>query len=265
MEKTKELNSDTTITIGDLARRMDVTVRTLQYYDREGLLKPSATTSGGRRFYTKNDVVRLHQILSMKYLGFSLDDIKNRLTTLDTPQDVIKALEMQRIMLKEQIEKFDRALSATEALQTEAMQMQTVDFDSYANIILLLMQKSDSYWIFKLLNEKLLYHVNERFSANLSAWATLFERWKNACDTTILLDNSGEDPAGKRAQDLAGEWWDITLEFTGGNLSLLHELDGFEAHRENWSEEMKNKLPLVVGYRKKILTIYFKMNGITLP
>ena len=37
------------MTVGELARQMGVTVRTLQYYDREGLLKPSALSSGGRR------------------------------------------------------------------------------------------------------------------------------------------------------------------------------------------------------------------------
>ena len=55
---------------------MDVTVRTLQYYDREGVLSPSAESAGGRRLYTDKDLVRLHQILSLKSLGFSLDDIK---------------------------------------------------------------------------------------------------------------------------------------------------------------------------------------------
>lgn len=68
--------SEEPITIGDMAKKLNVTVRTLQYYDKEGLITPSATTKGGRRFYTKQDLVKLHQILSMKYLGFSLDDIK---------------------------------------------------------------------------------------------------------------------------------------------------------------------------------------------
>ena len=64
------------MTVGELAKKMDVTVRTLQYYDREGVLSPSAESAGGRRLYTDKDLVRLHQILSLKSLGFSLDDIK---------------------------------------------------------------------------------------------------------------------------------------------------------------------------------------------
>ena len=52
------------LTVGELARLMGTTVRTLQYYDREGILKPSSFSEGGRRLYSAKDVVKLHQILS---------------------------------------------------------------------------------------------------------------------------------------------------------------------------------------------------------
>ena len=64
------------MTVGELAKKMNVTVRTLQYYDKEGVLSPSAESEGGRRLYTDKDLVLLHQILSLKSLGFSLKDIK---------------------------------------------------------------------------------------------------------------------------------------------------------------------------------------------
>ena len=64
------------MTVGELAKKMGITIRTLQYYDKEGLLSPSAESEGGRRLYTDKDIVLLHQILSLKSLGFSLKDIK---------------------------------------------------------------------------------------------------------------------------------------------------------------------------------------------
>ena len=51
------------------AKKMGVTVRTLQHYDREGLLSPSAMSEGGRRLYTDKDIIKLHQIISLKHLG----------------------------------------------------------------------------------------------------------------------------------------------------------------------------------------------------
>lgn len=76
------------MTIGEVAKKMNVTVRALQYYDREGLLSPSSESEGGRRLYTDKELIKLHQILSLKSLGFSLEEIKNRLPSLDTPAEI---------------------------------------------------------------------------------------------------------------------------------------------------------------------------------
>ncbi len=79
------------MTVSEMAKKMGVTVRTLQYYDKAGLLSPSAESEGGRRLYTDKDLVTLHQIMSLKSLGFSLDDIKQRLISLRTPDAVANA------------------------------------------------------------------------------------------------------------------------------------------------------------------------------
>ena len=123
------------MTVGEVAQKMGVTVRTLQYYDREGLLTPSAISEGGRRLYTDRDLIQLHQILSLKHLGFSLGDIKNRLIPLDTPEDVAKVLDEQATALREKLEDLTEALRELTALRTEVLQMKTVDFKKYADII----------------------------------------------------------------------------------------------------------------------------------
>ena len=66
---------------GELARMAGVSVRTLQYYDAENLLKPFVT-EGGRRRYTSDHVLRLEQIIFLKSIGFSLEEIKNIILSL---------------------------------------------------------------------------------------------------------------------------------------------------------------------------------------
>ena len=61
---------------GEFARMAQITVRTVRYYDKQNILKPSLVTPTGARFYTEEDFARLQQILLLKYLGFSLDDIR---------------------------------------------------------------------------------------------------------------------------------------------------------------------------------------------
>ena len=120
MEK-KELNFQGYMTVGQVAKKMNVTVRTLQYYDREGLLSPSAESHGGRRLYSDHDVIKLHQILSLKHLGFSLDEIKNHLVSLNTPADVADALAGQADAIREKIETLTQSLKEIEALQAEVL------------------------------------------------------------------------------------------------------------------------------------------------
>ena len=107
------------MTVGEVAKKMGVTVRTLQYYDKEGLLSPSAESEGGRRLYTDKDLIRLHQIISLKSLGFSLDDIKERLISLETPADVANALTEQADDIRQKIEQLQASLSAIEQLKAE--------------------------------------------------------------------------------------------------------------------------------------------------
>ena len=141
MPKNERALPDGFMTVGKLAERMGVTVRTLQYYDREGLLSPTAESGGGRRLYTDKDMIQLHQILSLKSLGFSLDDIKNRLAPLDTPADVADALAAQAAAVREKIAVLTESLTAIETLRAEVLQMQTVDFKKYADIIVNLQMK----------------------------------------------------------------------------------------------------------------------------
>ncbi|GIP29055.1 hypothetical protein J23TS9_41850 [Paenibacillus sp. J23TS9] len=66
--------------VGDLAKLTGLTVRTLRYYDQIGLLSPSGQTESGHRLYSESNLSRLHQILSLKELGLSLEEIKSALS-----------------------------------------------------------------------------------------------------------------------------------------------------------------------------------------
>lgn len=66
--------------IGELARAVGLTVRTLRYYDAVGLVQPSRRTPAGHRLYSAADVRRLYQVLALRQLGFGLQQIR---TTLD--------------------------------------------------------------------------------------------------------------------------------------------------------------------------------------
>jgi DNA-binding transcriptional MerR regulator len=87
--------------IGDLAKLTGLTVRTLRFYDQIGLLSPSGQTESGHRLYSESNLSRLHQILSLKELGLSLEEIKSVLSGGQISPLEIVSLQINQI--KEQI------------------------------------------------------------------------------------------------------------------------------------------------------------------
>lgn len=97
-------------TVSLVAKISGVTIRTLQHYDKIGLLKPHERARSGYRYYSKDELYRLQQILFFKELGFSLKKIQH---ILDEPNfDLEKALTYQ----KSELEK--RKVRLSELLKT---------------------------------------------------------------------------------------------------------------------------------------------------
>ncbi|KUG61783.1 transcriptional regulator [Kocuria rosea subsp. polaris] len=67
------------LTVGQVARRFGVTVRTLHHYDDVGLLRPGERSAGGYRLYTEDDLLRLQHVVVYRRLGFSLGHIEELL------------------------------------------------------------------------------------------------------------------------------------------------------------------------------------------
>src|SRR5438105_8916320 len=115
--------------VGELARRTGLTVRTLHHYDEIGLLKPSLHTEAGHRLYTAGDVVRLQQVLSLRQLGFSLEEVRDCLGRLGfSPIEVIR-LHLAR--LREQITLQRRLCERLEAVADRLQAAGEVSADEF--------------------------------------------------------------------------------------------------------------------------------------
>lgn len=247
------------MTVGEVAKKMDVTVRTLQHYDKEGLLSPSAISEGGRRLYTDKDIVKLHQILSLKHLGFSLDDIKNRLMPLDTPNEIAAVLEQQATAVQRKIDSLSESLRELEALRAEVLQMQSVDFKKYADIIVNLQMKNDYYWLIKHFDDQTLDHIRSHFDKD--SGKAFMDTFVQLQDEAIRLQNAGIPTDSDEAQRFAKAYWNMITEFTGGDMSMLSklmELGQFEGTDPQWQE----KQSLANVYVGRVLEVYFSRMGV---
>jgi DNA-binding transcriptional MerR regulator len=68
--------------IGQVADRTSLSLRTIRFYEENGLVRPTSRTDGGFRLYSEDDVARLEVIKRMKPLGFSIEEMQELLTLL---------------------------------------------------------------------------------------------------------------------------------------------------------------------------------------
>jgi DNA-binding transcriptional MerR regulator len=96
--------------VGEVAALAHVSVRTLHHYDRIGLLRPALHSTGGYRMYGEPELLRLQQILTLRYLGFPLKRIGELLDRDDF--DLVASLRVQGQALNDRIAELERISAA---------------------------------------------------------------------------------------------------------------------------------------------------------
>ena len=122
-------------TSGQFAKMAHISVRTIRYYDKQNILKPSFVNESGTRFYTEEDFVRLQQILLLKYLGFSLYEIHNMTIEESDTQMLRNSLKLQQKLVRDQIEQMQLVEQAMEDTVDALEQNQKIDWTQMLNLI----------------------------------------------------------------------------------------------------------------------------------
>ena len=106
-------------TIGDLAKQLNITTRTIRYYDQKGLVKPSRVSESGYRLYSNEQIKQLKLIIFLKELGFSLKDIQKILE--DKNGD-----KLIDLLLKDQLKRNKEETRKLEEQNKKIIQLQQV-------------------------------------------------------------------------------------------------------------------------------------------
>ncbi len=99
-------------TVGEVARRVGVSVRALHHWDEIGLVKPSGRSWGGYRLYDADDVARIHRVLVYREVGIPLAEIAEVLSEGDDAAHLLR----QRTLLSERISRLQRMARAVDRM-----------------------------------------------------------------------------------------------------------------------------------------------------
>ena len=218
-------------------------MRTLHHYDRLGLLKPAGRSDAGYRFYTDRDLVRLQQIVTLKFLGFSLAQIKDILDRKGF--DLLRELRAQRRTIAEKRRRMDAIIEAIERAEAVLERSRVPDWESFRKIIEVVEMQNETEWTSKYYNEEARADLARRnredpdaAKCGERAWAELIK------DVEAAL---GEDPASAKAQTLAKRWQELIHSFTGGNAAVADGLRKLYADQKNWPATFKKPYSDEVG------------------
>ena len=113
------MNKDGYYTSGEFAKKAHVTKKTLRYYDEHRYLTPSCVDDNNFRLYSDQDFQKLQRILLLKYLGFSLDEIKKMTVKVSDDTSMLDSMKIQLSLLDERIEQ----MKVVKEIMLDTMQM----------------------------------------------------------------------------------------------------------------------------------------------
>lgn len=201
-------------TVQKVAEMSGITVRTLHYYDKIGLLKPSVRTRSRYRKYGELELLRLQQILFYKELDFSLKEIS---AILDDPGfDVVRALKSHKEALKKRKQRLDRLLDTIdktiEKLNKGTMLKHEKLYEGLPK------EKAEAWR-----NEAIEKWGRERIEASETSLRKMSEEELNTLkndfsatwEELAKLAESGKDPMGKSVQAVVACHYECIRAFWG--------------------------------------------------
>lgn len=203
--------------VGELARRTGVSVRTLHHYEEIGLLSPSERTAAGYRLYTEADVIRFQQIVSLRNLGFSLEEIRQLLGRPELSPE--RVLQLQVAHLKEQIELQQRLCDRLESIAGRWRSEEKVSTEEFLQVIEVT-NMLDKYYTPEQREEL----KRRREAVGDERIRQAEDEWKELMEQVQAEMDKGTDPADDRVQQLARRWSELVREFTGGDPGIARSV-----------------------------------------
>lgn len=123
------------MTSGEIAKKVGISQKAVRLYDQKGLLKPTGYSEGNYRLYDKEALIILEKIIALKQVGFSLEEIRDRLNT-DDEQDIETILQEQVRLMEEKKYQLEKSIQAIN--RTLERKDGTLNWDDAAEIIRLI-------------------------------------------------------------------------------------------------------------------------------
>lgn len=221
--------------VSEFAEKAGVTVRTLHHYDRLGLLRPGGRTDAGYRLYGEREFVRLQQIVTLRFIGLPLAEIRDLLDSGDL--DIPATLRLQRQLLKEKSRRLELAIRAIDAAERSLTTSRAPDWALLKKIIEVMEMQTDNNneWMKKYYSVE----AQAKIAESGKTWTPekqvkIQQDWKDLMSDVEAAMARNESPSSAAAGLLARRWSDLVRAFTGGDPEVQKGVNSLYADQGNW-------------------------------
>lgn len=218
--------------IGEFAAKAGVTIRALRHYDRIGLLKPALHKESGYRMYSYADFIKLEQILCLKFLGFSLGDIKK---LLSGKAEITESISMQKQMLQSKLLQLNKILGAINDYETGFKSIDT-DWELIINVIRRINMDETKDWAKQFYTGEQLerngtpVYSPEQAERDSQRWGSLFAKIRSVMD---------KPKDSEEVSAVMEEYHSLINEFTKGHKDIENSLGNLWSNIGSAPEEMR--------------------------
>ncbi len=220
------------------AQGAGVTVRTLHLYDRLDLLKPAATSESGYRLYGDAQLERLEHIVALRFVGFSLDQIKELLAGSDLP--LVEALRVQHEVIARQKRRLELALAAIAEAELALGDARADRWQTLRNVIEVFKMQNDWEWTREYYSEESRRKLEEAaqrmgpaaIEESQREWSELIAQVEAAVAQRVA-------PSSPQAQELAQRWRALLARFTQGDPEIQSGLNRLYSDATHWPKDFK--------------------------
>lgn len=252
-------------TVGEIAAATGLTVRTLQHYDNIGLLPVSGRTEGGRRLYTKNDLLKLEQIIFYKSIGIPLKSIEKRLKDTQSLPEVELFLNNHYRVLMQRIDALNLSMSVLESSLEVIKAGKYPPWEMLTYLIRTMDGSSLSCWENFEFDNKLYEALDQQGLATIAGAMEFYHSMRALLVEAATLQAVKAAPESVAAQKLAASWWNLIMSLTNDDEGVVTALSAVNNARETWPAADRSLFEKAEPFLEAVLEAYIRKNNITVP
>lgn len=242
--------------VKELSKLTQVSVRTLHHYDELGLLKPSVRLDNGYRSYSESDLLRLQQIIALKFFGFDLTQIKSLITE---EAEMVDQFSVQAQLLEEKAKTLLQASAALRTIMAECDNSKSIPWETIIKSIEVyrMTQELEKTWAGRVLSTQELTDYSIFLKSRSEQEKKKFERdWANL--VSQVGSNLDKEPTSDDGVALGQRCMELVNLMYGKEHATLRKAIWEKGFKNGQIDQESALSPQMVDWLDKAIDAYYR-------